>query len=268
MPTDDISLHRFTAMDKAPDTSGYIRALEAFDAIPQLQELKAIERREVSPGNKLLDVGCGFGLETLRLARLVEPGGTVTGIDKSADFVAEAVRRAASENLSVSFEVGEAEQLPYPDATFDHVRAERLLIYLKDYAKAVGEMKRATKAGGRIAIIEPDFSTNTINLADRPVVRKALAHEADTAVVEGFLPGPLLETLRDLGLSDIRVNTRVLIYPPDLAATYFAGVGRHAAEAGVLTAAEGVTWTRDIATLHAADRLFGTIGYFLFTARV
>jgi ubiquinone/menaquinone biosynthesis C-methylase UbiE len=69
------------------------------------------------------------------------------------------------------------------------VRAERLLIYLKDPAQAVREMKRVAKPGGRLAIIEPDFSTTTINLPDRSVVPRALAHEADTAVAVSWLPG-------------------------------------------------------------------------------
>ena len=91
----------------------------------------------------------------------------------------------------------------------------------------------------------------TINLPDRPAVRRALAHETDTAVVESWLPGALLGLLRDLGLSDIEVATRVVIFPQDLGATYFAGVGRHAAEAGALSADELAAWLAGIAGLHA-----------------
>ena len=81
------------------------------------------------------------------------------------------------------------------------------------------------------------------------------------------MPGPLLAMLGDLGLADIRVDTRVVIFPQDLAATYFSGVGSHSAKAGVLTADELAAWLDGIADLKAAGRLFGTVGYFLFTAR-
>lgn len=92
-----ISLHDFTDIDHSAEST-YVAALEAFDRLPLLRELKAlaIERTGTGPGRRVLDVGCGFGLETLRLARLVAPGGAVTGIDLSADFVAEARRRAAA----------------------------------------------------------------------------------------------------------------------------------------------------------------------------
>ena len=67
------------------------------------------------------------------------------------------------------------------------------------------------------------------------MVRRALAHEADTAVVMSWLPGPLLGILGDLSVADIRVDTRVVIFPQELGAAYFSGVGNHAAAAGALT---------------------------------
>lgn len=269
MTTGDISLSQFKAMDRAANVSAYVAALEAFDAIPELQELKALgrERGGVAPGRSVLDVGCGFGLETLRLAALAKPG-TVAGIDKSADFIAQARARAAAAGMAIDFAVGDAEALPYPEASFDCVRAERLLIYLTEPAKAVAEMKRVAKPGGRLALIEPDFSTTTINLGDRPMVRRALAHEADTAVLQSWLPGPLLGMLRDLGLAEITIATRVVIFPQGLASEYFADLGRHAAAAGAITAPELDEWLAGIDRLAARQSLFGTVGYFLFTARV
>ena len=86
----------------AATSTGYVAALEAFDGIPGLQELKTLgrERGGVAPGRSLLDVGCGFGLETLRLAAAAGPGATVAGIDKSADFIADAAARAAAAGLA------------------------------------------------------------------------------------------------------------------------------------------------------------------------
>ena len=266
---DDLSLRQFVDMDRSRHVAGYVAALEAFDAIPGLQELKTLGRVRggVAPGRSLLDVGCGFGLETLRLAAAAGPGATVAGIDKSADFIADAAARATAAGLAIDFRVGDATALPWADASFDAVRAERLLIYLADWQAAVREMRRVAKPGAGLAFIEPDFSTTTVNLPDRSAVRRALAHEADTAVVESWLPGALLGCLQDLGLGGIEVATRVAIFPQDLGATYFEAVGRHAAAAGALSAAELDAWLAGIADLHARGRLFGTVGYFLFTAR-
>lgn len=98
------------------------------------------------------------------------------------------------------------------------------------------------------------------------MVRRALAHEADTAVARSWLPGPLLGMLRGLGVGDIEIATRVVIFPQGLAAEYFADVGRHAAAAGAITADELTEWLSGIGGLAAHQALFGTVGYFLFTA--
>jgi ubiquinone/menaquinone biosynthesis C-methylase UbiE len=112
---DDISLRQFTAMDQTPDVASYVHALEAFDGIEQLQELKVIARQRsgIARGCRVLDVGCGFGLETLRLAGLVAPDGKAAGIDKSHDFIAEAEKRAAAAKLPIDFSLGDAVALPY-----------------------------------------------------------------------------------------------------------------------------------------------------------
>jgi putative hemolysin len=123
------------------------------------------------------------------------------------------------------------------------------------------------RPGGGLALIEPDFLTTTVNLPDRAALRRALAHEADTAVVESWLPGTLAGLLADLGLATVARASRVLVFPQGLGATYFQAVGRHAAEAGALSPPELAEWSAGIAGLAAKGRLFGSVGYFLFTAR-
>lgn len=267
--SDDLSLQQFTAVDAASSVATYVAALEAFDGIPQLQELKALawQRAGVGPGRHILDVGCGFGLETLRLARIVESPGLVAGVDRSAEFIAEARRRAATAHLDIDFRVADAAALPFVDSVFDVVRAERLLIYLDDVAAALGEMRRVAKPGGSLALIEPDFSTTTVNLANRNLARRVLAHEVDTAVAQSWLPGRLLELLAEQGFSEIDLATRVLVFPQVLAREYYSGMAGPAAAAGAITTDELAEWRREIEALAEAGRLFGTIGYFLFTGR-
>jgi ubiquinone/menaquinone biosynthesis C-methylase UbiE len=265
--TEDISLNEFRSMDESKALQTYIDALVAFDAIPQLQELKHIERALVTPSSSILDVGCGFGLETERLARLVAPGRPVAGIDESAHFIDVAKRRAAAAGLHIDYRAGLAEKLPYADASFDHVRAERLLIYLTDVGRALSEMKRVLKPGGVMAIIEPDFGTTTVNVSDRALVRRVMAHEADTAVKQSWLPGQLTAMLTRAGLRDIAVNTRVVIFPQDLGAEYFASTAENAQKDGAISDAERAAWDAEIASLHRAGALFGTVDYFLFTAK-
>ena len=82
-------------------------------------------------------------------------------------------------------------------------------------------MRRVLRAGGHVACIEPDISTSTLNLADRSLVRQVMGNEADTNVAHGWLPGQLGGMLKNVGFSDIRLSTRVVVFSPELAASYF-----------------------------------------------
>lgn len=263
-----IELTSFEAMDAVRDVGAYVAALEAFDLLPELQELKQLARARcgVGPGQFVLDVGCGFGLETFRLARLVAPGGRIAGIDKSADFIAEARRRAAASGFEIEFRAGDAEKLPYADGSFDSTRAERLLIYVPEPGRVIAEMARVTRPGGGIALIEPDFGTTTIGLADRALVRRVMAHESDKAVLHSSLPAALPTMLRGAGFGEPVVSTRVVLMSPKLGADYFSQAGRTAAADGAITADELSRWLAGIAASVRDGTFFGSVGYFLFTA--
>ncbi len=176
-------------------------------------------------------------------------------------------RRAHAAGLTIDYRVAHAEQLPYADASFDHVRAERVLIYIDDVQRAVAEMRRVLRPGGSLAIIEPDFGTTTVNVPDRGLVTRVMAHEAATAVAQSWLPGPLLAMLRGGGFADLSLTTRVVVFPQALGGQYFDSCGRNAHADGMITAAELATWQSDVDDLTTAGELFGTVDYFLFTAR-
>jgi SAM-dependent methyltransferase len=267
--SEGISLKGFVSASHGIEFSSYISALESFDQLEQLQELKALghERTGIYAGARVLEVGCGFGLETLRLARLVAPGGFVAGCDLSSDFLAEARRRASAAMLDITFEQARVEALPYPDQSFEIVWSERLLIYVPDVARAAAEMRRVLRAGGRVACIEPDISTSTLNVADRSLVRRVMGHEADTNVAHGWLPDQLGGILKDVGFRDVRLATRVVLFSLELAAGYFTQCGRSAAANDVISDSELQDWTSAIETLASEHKLFASVGYFLFTAQ-
>lgn len=73
---------------------------------------------QIPPGSRMLDVGCGAGQTAIPAARA---GVQVTGIDIATNLIEQARARASAEGLTVQFDEGDAEQLPYPDASFDVV---------------------------------------------------------------------------------------------------------------------------------------------------
>jgi ubiquinone/menaquinone biosynthesis C-methylase UbiE len=103
-------------------------------------------------GEAVLDVACGTGLVSLRMAAAVGAAGTVVGTDISGQMVEAARRIAAQRGLdNVRFERADAEALPFADATFDAAVCGLGLMYVPDPVKALAEMDRLLRPGGRAA---------------------------------------------------------------------------------------------------------------------
>ncbi|KAB1650499.1 methyltransferase domain-containing protein [Pseudoclavibacter endophyticus] len=114
----------------------------------------------LTPGMRVLDVGCGPGSITLDLAELVGPGGEVVGVDAAATAIA-AARDAATLRADdrTRFEVGDVYELAHPAASFDVVHAHQVLQHLGDPIAALREMSRVTRPGGVIAARDADYGT-------------------------------------------------------------------------------------------------------------
>ncbi|APT10454.1 MULTISPECIES: class I SAM-dependent methyltransferase [Mycobacterium] len=105
------------------------------------------------PGNRVLDVGCGTGYFTRRIARAVHPGGSVVGIDPSQSMVDYAARRAPA---NAAFQVASAEDLPFSDQSFDVVVSSLAFHHfpVDRRADAVRQMFRVLRPGGRLCIAD------------------------------------------------------------------------------------------------------------------
>ena len=98
-----------------------------------------------------------------------------------AAFVSVADANAQTLGLPrpVEFRVGDADALPFEDATFDACRADRVFHHLVDPAKALAEMTRVTRAGGRIAVSDTDYDSLVVEAVDRELTHRILQHHAD-----------------------------------------------------------------------------------------
>lgn len=114
-----------------------------------------VEFSEIRDGDVVLDVGSGTG--ALSLAVLdANRTGRVTGIDLSQDYVTHASKQSTDER--VRFEVGDAQQLHFPDATFDRTLSLLVVNFIPDPARAVREMARVTRPGGLVAAAVWDYA--------------------------------------------------------------------------------------------------------------
>lgn len=107
----------------------------------------------LAPGQRVVDVGSGAGLDSLIAARMVAPGGFVVGVDMTPAMLekaAQASKEAGIDNLE--FRTGYAEALPVEDAWADAVISNGVLNLVPDKTAALQEMARVLKPGGRLQI--------------------------------------------------------------------------------------------------------------------
>ncbi len=147
-----------TATATAPDIDTLKRRLKAtwmagnYDYFSRFMESSAVEfldRLDVAPGAELLDIGCGSGQLALIAARR---GVRATGVDIAANAIAAARGRAQAEGLAARFDEGDAEALPYPDASFDVVASIFGAMFAPRPELVAAEMLRVCRPGGRVAM--------------------------------------------------------------------------------------------------------------------
>jgi ubiquinone/menaquinone biosynthesis C-methylase UbiE len=107
------------------------------------------EAVDLRPGQKVLDVATGSGNTALAAARRY---GEVTGVDYVPALLERGRERAAAERLEVAFRDGDAEELPFADASFDVVLSTVGVMFAPDQKKAAGELIRVCRSGGRIGL--------------------------------------------------------------------------------------------------------------------
>lgn len=109
----------------------------------------ALAMLKLDPGMNVLDVGCGTGNFSMKLA---ERGCVVTGIDGSEAMLKVARRKAAEKNLSISYLQMNATELTFEEGTFDVVVSMAAVEFIEDSARAVAEMFRVSNIGGKVLI--------------------------------------------------------------------------------------------------------------------
>ena len=266
---ESLAKFEFDRVDEADDPKSFVDYLDSVSQTMQQFKQLGDQAQDVHKGDRILDLGCGPGDDTRRLALLVGGGGRVVGVDSSEAMIAEARRRAKGSALPVEYRVGDACRLDFADGEFDGCRAERVFQHLQDPGGALAELVRVTRPGGRIVVgPDPDWETLVIDCSDRALMRRIKAVHCDI-VASGGIAHELPALMRGLGLDDVAVTPGTLILNELRAAELMLELSRVAEEARdarAISEEERVAWISDLRARDETDDFFLALTGFLTVA--
>lgn len=162
----------------------------------------------LEPGERVLDVACGSGATTREASRRVGPAGLVTGLDMNEGMLAVAQLRAPN----CEWIKGRAEELPASDGVFDAVLCQFGLMFFDDRVKALREMQRVLRPGGRLALSVWDTAATSPGYAGMiSLIDSMFGRDAADALRAPFVLGDreqLRRLLAEGGLGQASVSTR------------------------------------------------------------
>jgi ubiquinone/menaquinone biosynthesis C-methylase UbiE len=165
-----------------------------------------VDFARIGKARRVLDVGCGTGNLALLLAQQDPELVEIHGLDVSAAYVDYATRR--SDDARLTYQIGDARALPYPDAYFDHALAMLALQFVPRAELAAREMRRVTRRGGTVAAATWDTRGGFVALRlvlDAAAMLDEAGSRARAAAYTRPLsrPGELARVWSDAGLNNV-----------------------------------------------------------------
>jgi ubiquinone/menaquinone biosynthesis C-methylase UbiE len=198
----------FTVISLGGRHLGGIAALEDRASMPSYQAMfrSLIDLIAPQPGEAILDVGCGSGALDRLLAKRLGGDNPITAIDMNPFWLREAEALASEEGVAgtIRFQPGNAENLPFPAATFDAVFSVTVIEEC-DADRAIAEMVRVSNPGGRIGV--------TVRATDLPQwwhldlpepLRRKITPPPQSVAGNGVADASLYRRMRRAGLADLR----------------------------------------------------------------
>jgi ubiquinone/menaquinone biosynthesis C-methylase UbiE len=236
-----------TDFDRVDDSENTEKFVDFLDTVSGLERIKERRRRTfellaAKPGQRILEVGCGTGEDARTLGAMVAPGGKVVALDKSEEMIAEAEKRSAGANLPLEFVLGDAMDLDFDAESFDGCWIDRTLVHVPDPVRAVREMVRVLRSGGRFVAFEADVESFVVDSPHRELTRRILRFWCDnfqSAWIARHLPA----LFRECGILQVFVEPRAMVWDFDFAnQVLISGNLERAVEAGIVTSAEADLW--------------------------
>jgi SAM-dependent methyltransferase len=240
---------RFSVVDHTTDPDFYVRFMEEGHRIPDIVigRMLSTAMLDLRAGHRVLDVGCGPALDAADLATRIGPRGELAGVDASAAMIAAARRRGDGLDTPTRFEIGSAYELPFQDASFDASRAERVFMHLAEPERALREMRRVTRTGGRVCVVDYDWQSFLIDHPD-PSTTETLVRGLVDDLADGSVGRKLRRMFVNTGFPDPEITLHPVRFNHEFNELLFAGYLSRLQADGRLRPDQVQTWWNQLQT--------------------
>ena len=214
-----------------------------------LEDIKetSYEMMNLKSSDKVLDIGCGPGIDVYNISKIIGEEGKVIGIDNDQNMIDEADNSYNAQNIE--FIKGDVRKLPFPDEYFNAVRAERLFQVLSqkyNRDEVFKEMMRVTKKEGTIVLVDADWGSASVDHEDHELTNRLLNFFARFCRPNGYAGREFLSLLKrnDIELADMKVKPVVIL---DFQETTFGDwLSKEALKHKIATLEELESWNEDL----------------------
>ena len=255
------STHGFMAVDHQPDPDRYVQCLDTLHQEPFYQTYKARVRALLrpQPRRRYLELGGGTGDDARMLAQTSAAQVVMLDLSKT-------MARAACQRGLLNALVGNGAQLPFASQSFDGCWADRTFQHLPHPEATLHELVRVLRPGGRIVVVDPDYDTQVVAVADQALAHRIRSYRADVNLQNGTLAHQMIRLFRAAGLRDVQVEGLTLIVQDPKAVDNVMGLRTWAATAhvrGHLSAAEAVQWEQALDAAIAQESFLYAVTFFV-----
>ncbi len=257
-------------MTKLDFDDEFSRLMEEFNVSPGAVERRAriLAALNVKTGTQVLDVGSGPGHQAYEIAQAIGSDGRIEGVD-SAEGSVEIGRRRCAGLENASFTFGDAYDLPYDDATFDTAMSSQVFEYLDDVPKALSEMFRVLKPGGRVLIHGTGWGALVWHSTD-PERMSRILKIWDGHLADPRMPETMAKKLYNTGFVGVHAEPVVhieLSYDPrSISAILAKFVGGYVVSQGV-SQVEADAWAAELPNLGSTGDYFFSSNEYILTAQ-
>lgn len=219
---------------------------------------------QLREGQRVLDVGCGVGIDVFQIAEMVGPHGLVVGVDGDGEMVQQA--RAATVLPQVKFELASAQALPWDAASFDAVRSERMFQHILQPELALAEMCRVTRFGGRVVVLDTDWGSLSINAPNTDLERRLTQFKAAGVLRNGYSGRRLTALFRHAPIANVSIEVLPMStqsYATARLACALDDLATRAIQSGLVSATEMDDYEQQLLAQDAAGEFFASVSMIL-----